>query len=413
MRAWTIAALVAVISALPGQRAEAQELLEDDELAALRSAAEAEAAQDIPEEEEAPTTEFKSGGLALQALNPEISVTGDMLGTFRTGDEAQQDWSFAFRGLGIHLEAYLDPYSRFKAAFPVFAGGTTLGEAYYTRYGALAGGNLTLGKFRQQFGVVNRWHKHGLDYVDFPLPLREVFGDGGLNQTGISADWSGQIGGTSQELTVQLTNGENANLFGGNADGHASTLAHYKLYRDLSDSTYMELGVSGLSGWNDTWNVGGTDVIDSMPTAVYGFDCSILWEPTDRMRYRNVEWRAEFYYVDRQMQAPDGSGPDVLNAWGAYTSLQMKVSRTVDVGLRYDYYQPDAEGYASGLLPLASDQEGAHRWLAAFYLTWWQSPFVKYRIQCEHEDGRDMGETEDRIVLQCVFAAGPHKHERY
>ena len=29
------------------------------------------------------------------------------------------------------------------------------------------------------------------------------------------------------------------------------------------------------------------------------------------------------------------------------------------------------------------------------------------------EDGDGMGEPVNRIALQCVFAAGPHKHERY
>jgi hypothetical protein len=81
------------------------------------------------------------------------------------------------------------------------------------------------------------------------------------------------------------------------------------------------------------------------------------------------------------------------------------------VGVRLDYYQPDEQDYAYSSHAVAGD--GANRWLGSAYVTWWQSPFVKFRLEYNHEDGEDMGEPEDRVMLQCVFAAGPHKHERY
>jgi hypothetical protein len=400
----------------------AQEESLDAELEALRHAAGDRAAQEVPAREDVDATAFRSGGLGLQALNPEISVTGEFFGTYQSGDGSQPDWDFSFRGLGMHLEAYLDPYSRFKAAVPVSAEGAELGEAYYTRYGALGGGNLTLGKFRQQFGVVNRWHKHGLDFAEFPLPLRMVFGDGGLNQTGASADWSASRGASSAELTLQVTDGENARMFGQNDAHRPSALVRGKFFRDASASTYFELGLTGLIGWNDTWAVDAIAPDDfehaTRVAQVYGIDFTILWEPVDRMRYRNVEWRTEFYYVHKEINAPDQSGDDALNPWGAYTSLQAKLSRTVDLGIRFDYFQPEVKGYADidadlSLSPLAVTEDDAHRWLGALYLTWWQSPFVKYRLQYEHEDGSGMGEGVDRVMFQCVFAAGPHKHERY
>jgi len=271
---------------------------------------------------------------------------------------------------------------------------------------------------------VNRWHKHGLDYVDFPLPLRQVFGPAGLNQTGLSLDWSGSLGGTSQELTLQITDGENASMFGENAENRPSILAHYKLNRDVSASTYCELGLTGLVGWNDKWVIDiaspAPDLYeyDTRATQVYGFDFTVLWEPTHMMRYRNFEWRTELYYAQKDIRAPDGmTGRDSLSPWGAYTSLQAKVSRTVDVGGQFGYFRPEVKSYAStadlSLAPLAVTEDGAHRWLGALYLTWWQSPFVKYRVQYEHEDGSGTGDPVDRVVLQCVFAAGPHKHERY
>ena len=395
---------------------------EGDELAALRRAAAAEAGGPEPTAVEPKPEErvFEARGLSLQALNPEISVVGDLIASYRHRRDSRRRSDFDFRTFGIHFESYLDPYTRLKAAVPVTEETTKLGEAYVTRYGVLENVNLTLGKFRQQFGVVNRWHKHGLDQVDFPLPLRMIFGNGGLNQTGLSADWSmPRLGDSSQELTVQVTNGENDRIFGENDRNTPSALLHYKNYRDLSKDTYLEVGLTGLVGWNQDWEItrgGATErEHDSRPAAVLGADLTLLWEPTDLMRYRNWVWRSEGYLFSKDILAPDGSGSDTLRGWGAYSYYQTKVSRTLELGVRADYFEPDHKGYADlgGLAPLAVTSGGARRWQIGPYVTWYQSPFVHVRLEYNHIDGDDMGPPEDVLMLQTIFAAGPHKHERY
>ena len=161
----------------------------EEEIAALREAARAEITSKIAPESKPEEVTFESGALGLQALNPEISVTGDFLFSTRQDSTSDQSSDFNFRNLGLHIESWLDPYTRFKGAVEVHEDETELGEAYVTLHNFSDDLNLTLGKFRQQFGVINRWHKHGLDQVDFPLTLRQIFGDGGLNQSGLSLDW--------------------------------------------------------------------------------------------------------------------------------------------------------------------------------------------------------------------------------
>jgi len=391
------------------------------ELAALREAAQQEAgeaalAPEVPPEE----MTYKLRGIGLQALNPEISVAGDFLACYRHNRADRRRSDFDMRSFDIHIQSYLDPYTRLKAAIGIHEHDAELGEAYLTRYGLLPNVNLTLGKFRQQFGVVNRWHKHALDQVDFPMPLRMIFGEGGLNQTGLSLDWAmPQLWGASQALTVQLTNGENDRIFGQNDRNTPSLLVHYKNYRDLSKDTYLEFGLTGLLGWNQNWTItqGQTTYRkhDSRPATVLGADLTLLWEPTERMRYRNVVWRSEAYLFSKQIEAPDGSGSDTLTGWGAYTYLQSKVSRTLELGLRLDYYEPDTKAYADlgDLAPLAVTRSGACRWGISPYITWYQSPFVHFRVEYDHTDGRGMGPAEDILWFQAIFAAGPHKHERY
>ena len=396
---------------VPKEQSEAEE---------LRHLAEEMAAKEDTREEPKETI-FKDAGLALQKLNPEISVTGDIVNTYDVDADTNR-FDFDFRNLGIHFESYLDPYTRFKAAVPVSTSSASIGEAYLTRHGIVNDVNFTMGKFRQQFGVVNRWHKHALDQVDFPLALRQIFGDGGLNQTGISFDWTmPPMFDSSQELIVQVTNGENDRVFSGNTISVPSVLAHYKNYRDLSKDTYLEMGLTGLLGWNEEWDImsGGATVTekDYRHAACFGADLTVLWEPTEYMRYRNIEWKSELYWLNKGIVAPDNSGNDVINAWGAYSYLQAKVSRTLDIGIRGDFYMPDVKNYAdiSGLSlePLAYAEKDPYQWQICPYITWWQSPFVKFRLEYNHLDGRNFAQPEDRIMLQAVFAVGPHKHERY
>jgi hypothetical protein len=391
-----------------------------DELTSLRQLAEAEAEEKSAAEEKPEETVFESGSLALQALNPEISITGDFLFSSRQDTTNDQSSDFDFRNLGVHIESWLDPYTRFKSAIEFHEDGAELGEAYITLYNVAEDLNLTLGKFRQQFGVVNRWHKHALDQVDFPLALREIFGDGGLNQSGLSLDWlMSPVGDASQQLTFQVTDGSNSRLFGENARNRPSLLAHYKNYRDISKDTYLEWGLTGLLGWNDDWNIqGGTKQNSCQMTVVLGADVSVLWEPTEKMRYRNVEWRSEAYWLNKRILAPDGSGADTLKAWGLYSYVQNKISRTIDIGVRGDFYVPDTKSYADissslSLSPLAVTSDNPYLWQIGPYITWRQSPFVKFRAEYDYSDGKGIRNPEHIIWLQAVFAAGPHKHERY
>jgi hypothetical protein len=394
----------------------------DDELARLRRRAREEV---VPREADDPTadsseTSFVARGLGLQELNPEISATGDFVASSMSPESDKTRTDLAFRVLGLHFESYLDPYSKMKAAVGATPNGVELGEAYATRFGIWSRMSLTVGKFRQQFGVVNRWHKHALDQTDYPLALRQIFGGGGLNQSGFSADVRlPTLFGATQSALLQVTAGENARLFGENSRDLPSILLRYENYRDLDPSTYLSWGLTGLTGWNDEWPIDDGSGLrfqhDTRSTRVLGADLTLRWEPTDNMRYAHFEWRTEFYHATREILAPDGSGEDDVRAWGGYTSLQRQVSRTVELGVRADYYRPDHRSYAPNatLAPLVCTTNDPHQWQLGPYLTWWQSPFVKLRFELDYADGNTEAADEIVFSFQTVFAAGPHKHERY
>ena len=393
----------------------------EDEMARLRALAES-AAGEKKEQKTPEETVYKFGGLSLQQLNPEISVSGDFVTHYRHQRQTRERTDAEIRGLELNFQSYLDPFSRMKATTHISDEGVDVEEVYFTRFSMFENVNLDIGRFRQQFGVVNRWHEDALDQIHYPLALQRIFGDEGLNQTGASIEWTlPKWDQAYQGLTFQATNTENESLFGGDKLGNPSLLCHYKNYRDLSRDTYLEFGLTGLFGWNDEWTVNVDETeYDALGTRVFGADVSLLWEPADRSLYRNIEWRSEVYLLDRDILAPDNSG-DNLNAWGLYSYVQSKVARNMDIGIRYDYYKPDSKDYASGTLdenpsvhvPLAYSSDHAYRWQICPYITWWQSEWVKFRCEYDYADGRDMERTEHVVMFQAIFAAGPHKHERY
>ena len=417
-----MARLKAEIEKLREDKAVETEGEADDELAALRELALAEAGGEAPPEKAPEETIFKAAGLSLQQLNPEISASGDVLVSYHDQDGVRKRTDAEIRGLELNFQSYLDPFSRMKATLHISDEHVHVEEVYFTRFSVLGGANLDVGRFRQQFGVVNRWHEDALDQVMYPLALERIFGDEGLSQTGASLDWTLPTWGSAQqELMFQVTNGENERLFDGDALGTPSLLFHYKNFRELSRDAYFEFGLSGLFGWNDTWDIqdvnGIVERTDALCTRVFGADVAYLWEPIDRALYRNVEWRSEVYVLNRDILTPDTSSRDTLNAWGAFSYIQSKVARNLILGVRGDYYEPAGENYAVtadiSLVPLAYPSRDPYRWQIGPYVTWWQSEWVRLRGEYDYGWGRGMEPAEHRLWFQATFAVGPHKHERY
>ena len=407
------------------QGGEADEVKSLDEQADLLRQLALEAAGGEIEKQEEPAEEvkFQFKGLNLRKLNPEVSVSGDMVASFTNQKDVRKTTDVSMRAWELSIQSYLDPFSKFKSTIPVDTDGNVeIEEMYFTRYNAFGEINLDLGKFRQQFGVINRWHGDAIDQINYPLPIQYILGDDGLAQTGMSVDLPlPEMDNSTQIVTLQITNSENEHLFGGETMGNPSMLCHFKNYRDLDDSSYFEFGLSGLFGWNDTWEVatgGGTQQIeDALGTQVFGADFTYVWEPVQTAMYRNLEWRSELFFLNRDIYAPDGSGRDSLEAWGAFSYVQAKVDNNVYLGIRGDYYKADSKTYADAypdtINPFAFTAGDAFVYQISPYVTIWQSEYVRFHVEYNYTDGHTIQEPGHTVGLQAVFAAGPHKHERY
>ena len=346
---------------------------------------------------------FKSGQRALQAINPEISVTGDAYGQYIMNmdgfTEEQRSGAF-FRVAGVHIQSNLDPFSSAKAIIEFSPEGAELGEAYMTWGNMLPNLSMTAGKFRQQFGVVNRWHKHALDQFDFPLALRTIFGEEGLNQIGISFNWlMPSITADANNLIVEITNGQNEQLFEGEMITIPSVLMHLKNYYDLSSNTYLELGLTGMYGQNNFrgYNKGNKVIEKTRSTYLGGIDLTLFWEPNNKAKYHSFLWRSELYYANKNI-----GGGDIIKTFGGYSYVEYKMHEQWQVGTRFDYTQPfelnNSSKYTYQVVP---------------YVTWWQSHWVKLRLLYNYTNGNISPDSNNTLRLQLGWSIGPHKHDRY
>ncbi|MFC1642874.1 hypothetical protein ACFL5O_09370 [Myxococcota bacterium] len=358
------------------------------------------------------------GGLALQKLNPELTLCADIVAGLVIDDghfyAGQSDRSgFALRAVGLHLQHVLDPYSMFKSAIHLSPEhGAEVEEIYVSWFGLIPSTSVTVGRFRQNFGILNRWHEHDLDQSSYPLALRWVLGEDGLVGQGVMLKWlMPSLWAHANELTLEVVDGSGETLFAGEHFSVPSTLLHLKNYYDLSSSTYLELGLTGMFGFNNRrgWATDDGRLLDDpwRRTVVAGSDLTLQWSPPQRAKYESFTWRSEFYYAGKEL--PQDAAQDWSHSWGVYSYAQYQLGSQWFVGLRGDVALPterDDQRIAWGIVP---------------YLTFWQSEFVYLRLEYQHGQRipyttaaqQTARRTDDRALLQIDFAAGPHKHEKY
>lgn len=392
--------LAAKLDSLEIQLKILQERQQQGELQSLREAARKSAANtERKDKEELQVKSFNERSRAMQALNPEISVTGDMLGKYliEAPHYTEEERSgFQFRVAEVAVQSNLDPFSMAKVIFEFSPEEIGLAEAYITWINPLPRINITAGKFRQQFGVINRWHAHALDQIKYPLPIALYMGEEGLNQIGISASWlMPAVTAQVNELVLEVTNSQNEVLFSGDEYSLPATLLRFKNYYDLNPDTYLEWGLSGIAGTNDS--LGFTFDQSHRWTYMAGLDLTISWRPLKQALYRGLIWRTELFYVKKEVM-----NQNRITALGGYSYLDYRLGRRFIAGLRGDYAQP-----------LVLENEDQYIWQLIPYVTFWQSEFVFFRLEYSHLQGKNMETEDNRFTLQLNWSLGPHKHEKY
>ncbi len=386
-----------------------------DPLAALRAAAQAAAAKaggappDTTPGGEGETPVFAGRQRSLQALNPEISVTGDLLAHVDKDHTDQQN--FLPREFELAIQSTLDPYSRAKVIMSLHEPGPEITpfqvgdgavegspefavEEGYAEWVGLPGGiGLKVGRFYQRFGTLNRWHSHAFYFQSRQLPHIAFIGQEPLSATGVSATWLVPVHGVGTwELTGELTRSNNDQLWG--VSHRPSVLGHLNAFWQLSDATDLDLGVSWVNGSYQ-------DDQYYFDRNFQGAEAAFTWRPPAHSKTQGVVVRAGAMRLDG-LVPPDGAtfAPGEGSAWGAWSMTEARLTERTLVGARVDWTEN----------PLNTDQTA---WMVSPTLTWWQSEFVRLRLEYDLVGRNYISDRLGKLWLQATFAMGPHKHETY
>ena len=318
---------------------------------------------------------------ASKALNPDISVIGDFLGSVGHNDVRPVP-SLEMHEAEVGLQAVVDPYSRGDIFLSFNSGGVSVEEAFLT-FSSLPGGFLSkVGKFRADFGKVNTSHNHSMPWTDRPLVTENlVNGEDGIDDMGLSISHAIPApGDLFLEATAQVFTGNSGALYTANQKKEVSVVGHLRGYQDLTENSNLEVGYSYSRGHNEL----GSDFL----TALHGVDVTVRWKPLQRAIYNSFQWRTELVWSRRdQVLGPQRS-------FGMYSDLEYRLNQRWTIGARYDD--------SARATDAAQVDKGA-----SLLATYWMSEFSQLRGQyrATRYDGKH---DASELRLQLLFVMGAH-----
>src|SRR5256714_8084092 len=286
-----------------------------------------------------------AGGSAAKALNPDISAIGDFIAV-AGHNPVQPSPSLEMHESELGFQAIIDPYARGDFFLSFGEEGVNLEEGYITFTALPAGFVAKVGKMRSAFGKVNTMHNHVLPWVDRPLVTNNlVGGEDGLDDAGVSVEHIIPAPkGIFLAATGQLFRGDSGDtqhpLFKASTKSDVSTVAHLRTYKDITESTNVDIGFSYGRGHNDA----GSNFL----TQLYGIDATLRWKPLRRSIYHSFVGRGEFIWSRHEGVAtatittpsgatgPGGILPRTQQAFGMYASADYQLARRWFVGGRFD-----------------------------------------------------------------------------
>ncbi|MBV9625356.1 MAG: hypothetical protein JOZ14_15400 [Acidobacteria bacterium] len=334
---------------------------------------------------------YGGASAAAKALNPDVSVIGDFIGTVGGNSVPPLATLTPFPSLEMHeseigMQAIIDPYARGDFFFSFGEEGVGLEEGYITFTALPAGFVAKAGKMRAAFGKVNVMHNHVLPWVDRPLVATNlVGGEDGIDDAGFSLERILPAPkGIFLDATGQVFRGDSGNVFQHQQRSDLSTVEHLRAYRDVSESTNLDLGFSYARGHNN----GTSSIAGDFITQLYGIDATVRWKPLRRSIYHSFVSRTEFIWSQRHQL------PNEQHAFGFYTSGDYQFGRRWFTGARFDW--SDRSRFAH-----LTDKG------AAATLTYWPSEFSQIRGEyrfTHYAENRDSNE----LLLQLIFSLGAH-----
>jgi len=323
------------------------------------------------------------------SFNPDIGVIGDFQGSYIS--KGNKNFNAYLNETELSLQATVDPYAR-ADFFLSFARdpetgkyGVEVEEGYLTTLSLPAQLQLKVGKFREAVGRINPTHPHALPFIDLPNAYVNYFGEEGLNDEGASLSWLIPNKKFYQEIVFQVTSGlsESPSFYRGD-NNRLIYLGHLKNFFTLSDNATLELGLTGITGPNDS----------SRTTSIAAADLTYKWKPVQMNTYRSVTWQSEFYYGHANLMENLS-----INSFGLYSFLQYQLAKRWFLTGRYDYAQ---KPYDKNIVEQAYSLTGG----------WYATEFSKIELEGKTTDD-NVAKRFYQAWLRWIFVIGAHGAHQY
>lgn len=274
-------------------------------------------------------------------------------------------------------------------------------EAYIETTTLPAGLNLRAGRFFSNIGYLNSHHAHTDSFFDRPLAYQAFLGNQ-YGDDGVRLSW---VAPTSLFLEI------GAEAFRGNSFPSAGAqhggLGTRTLFAHLGGAAGAEnewlAGVSALR----TRAEGAEDGFSGTGT-LYIADGTWKWAPQGNFKDGGFTLRGEYFLDDRDGDFIDPNDPLITSLWngqrrGVYLEGVYRLSRSWDIGYRYDRLWADGQGpYASTFDP----------WRHSAELTWRNSEFSLVRLQLSH-DKPNADDSDNAVTLQYQTSLGAHGAHKF
>ena len=349
-------------------------------------------------------------------VNPDISFLGDLL--IRGNKESL---ALSTSGLEIAAQGYVNPFARADLFVHIHddEGTVEIEEAFLTiERGLPFNLGLRAGKFRPDFGKINREHNHTYHYILAPRPMQSLLGEEMWSSPGVELSvlmplpWYSKLSFSAMQNEMGGGHGHNEHVDEKNniekewqdeekweekekkneevANSGVITL-RFSNFFELNDITHLEAGLNHYRPPHEK------------EATVSGVDLKFKWRPD---KYRSItaqgevmqgggkeEHKEKKYHDEHLKQKNEKEAVTIAYGW-----VNIQLNKIWNIGLIVDYSSElDDMEYMSfgGFIGFSPVEE---------------SSVFRFRIQREYV-GND--KTSFSVLGQIIWSLGPHKPHRF
>lgn len=326
-----------------------------------------------------------------QSFNPDISLNSLFL--YQNSSRGNDSTSDPKNGFSLDEAEFIfssdiDVYAKIFGAFGLHKEGSSWKfepEELYAESLNLPQITIRAGKMYATLGKYNAYHKHALPFINANLINKELLGDEGFNEVGISAAYLIPAAWFS-EITLQALNPSTTPYSATQANGTA-LIGKFKNLFDLTDSSTLELSASGATGPNEL----------DKKTNIFGGDFTFKWRPTQGGKYSALIWSTEYLNATKEDNNSGGTKTSGLTSF-----IQWQFAERWWLQARNEHYSQKVG---------SADAEPKRRnsALIAFVPT----EFTALRLQYDRTEATTYEVAENKILLQLNMTIGSHPAHSY